>query len=673
MNLEASSLRVPQRRAFHAVPLLTAVGITVALANIANVPRWALFYPRDWEVSPEQRIDDFLSYLAEELDLGLFTFHQLTRSISWLIEQFLKLIQGVLGKGFEFYGDALVPWLVIPSLPWVAVTGLFCILAYWASGRALAILIGAFFFYFAAFGLWDGAMLTLASVFVAVLLGMIIGVLLGTIGYRSRVANNILTPIYDVMQTTPIFSYLVPVLVFFGFGPVAALIATVVFAMPPMARVTTLALQRVPANTRDFGDMAGCTKRQKMWLVMLPSARQSLLIGINQVIMLSLAAVIVASIIGAGGLGANVYRGLTALRIGDAVEAGLAITLLAIALDRISQAVAMRRPAHQVGVERSLLKRHPLITSAIALVAGSSALSLLVPALHTYPEALTISTGDTWNDVIEWLNVNHHENIGGFRDFFIIYLLKPVKIFFIRLPWVGVILVLATLGFALGGFRLALLTAVLLSLIALCGYWKQAMFSTYLVFLSVIAAMLIGAPLGIAAALNERVNRVVTVVIDTLQTLPTFVYLIPVVMLFATGEFPAFVAIVLYAILPAVRYTKHGILHIQPSILEATDLAGATRLQKLIFVQLPLALPDIMLGINQVLMMAFGMLVITALVGTRGLEHEALFSLGAVKPGQGIVSGLGIAALSIIADRLITAGSVLMRRRLGLAPRSVAA
>ena len=134
----------------------------------------------------------------------------------------------------------------------------------------------------------------------------------------------------------------------------------------------------------------------------------------------------------------------------------------------------MRRPAHQVGVERSLLKRHPLITSAIALVAGSSALSLLVPALHTYPEALTISTGDTWNDVIEWLNVNHHENIGGFRDFFIIYLLKPVKIFFIRLPWVGVILVLATLGFALGGFRLALLTAVLLSLIALCGYWKQA-------------------------------------------------------------------------------------------------------------------------------------------------------------------------------------------------------
>ena len=117
-----------------------------------------------------------------------------------------------------------------------------------------------------------------------------------------------------------------------------------------MARVTTLALQRVPANTSDFGDMAGCTRRQKMWLVMLPSARRSLLIGINQVIMLSLAAVIVASIIGAGGLGADVYRALTALRIGDAVEAGFAITLLAIALDRISQGIAMRRPVHEVDI-----------------------------------------------------------------------------------------------------------------------------------------------------------------------------------------------------------------------------------------------------------------------------------------------------------------------------------
>lgn len=383
--------------------------------------------------------------------------------------------------------------------------------------------------------------------------------------------------------------------------------------------------------------------------------------------MLSLAAVIVASIIGAGGLGADVYRALTALRIGDAVEAGLAITLLAIALDRISQGIAMRRPVHQVDIARNPLRRHPLITLALVLVAASAVLGYFVPAVKSFPDTLTISTGDVWNDVVKWLNVNHHETIGGFRDFFIIHLLKPVKLFFIRLPWPAVILVFVTLGYALGGWRLALLAGILLTGIALSGYWKQAMISLYLATLGVLASMLIGGPIGVVAALNRRVDRVVTVIIDTLQTLPTFVYLLPVVMLFATGEFPAFVAIVMYAVLPAIRYTKHGIANIPRPIIEATDLSGATRMQKLFQVQIPLALPDILLGVNQVLMMAFGMLVITALVGTRGLEQEALTSLAKVRPGTGVITGLGIACLVIVSDRMITAASVLTRRRLGLA------
>ena len=661
-------MQVPQRRLVHLAPLALALGVTVWLKSWEEIPRWVKYYPRDWKVPVDKQLDALFNFLAEEADLGLFTFKELTRGFAWLIERLLLFVQGVFAKGFEFYGDAMTPWLVIPPLSWIAVTGLFAILAYWASGRALAILVAVFFAYFAVFDLWDNAMLTLASVFVAVLLGIAIGVVLGALGYRSRLVNAILTPIYDIMQTTPIWSYLVPVLVFFGFGPLAGLLATVVFAMPPMARVTTLALQRVPANTSDFGDMAGCTRRQKMWLVMLPSARRSLLIGINQVIMLSLAAVIVASIIGAGGLGADVYRALTALRIGDAVEAGFAITLLAIALDRISQGIAMRRPVHEVESARSLLRRHPLITLALALVVASAALGPFVPVVKSFPDTLTISTGDVWNDVVKWLNVNHHETIGGFRDFFIIHLLKPVKLFFIRLPWPAVILVFVTLGYALGGWRLALLAGLLFTGIALSGYWKQAMISLYLATLGVIVSMLIGGPIGVAAALNRRVDRVVTVIIDTLQTLPTFVYLLPVVMLFATGEFPAFVAIVMYAVLPAIRYTKHGIANIPRPIIEATDLSGATRMQKLFQVQIPLALPDILLGVNQVLMMAFGMLVITALVGTRGLEQEALTSLAKVRPGTGVITGLGIACLVIVSDRMITATSVLARRRLGLAP-----
>ena len=660
-------MQIPQRSLVHVTPLAIAIGVTVYLSNWSEIPRWVKYYPRDWKVPADDKLTELLNYLAERADLGIFTFKEFTRGLAWGLERLLLFVQGVLANGFEFYADTNVPYLVIPSLSWIAITGVFSILAYWASGRALAILIGVFFLYFAVFGLWENAMLTLASVFVAVLLGIVIGVALGVLGYRSRTVNAFLTPMYDIMQTTPIFAYLVPVLVFFGFGPLTALIATVIFAMPPMARVTTMALQRVPTNTQDFGDMAGCTARQKMWLVMLPSVRHSLLIGINQVIMLSLAAVIIASIIGAGGLGADVYRGLTALRIGDAVEAGLAITLLAIALDRISRGVSLRRPTHKVEIARNPLRRHPLITLSVALVLVTAILTPFVPVVKDFPSALTLSTGDVWNDMVKWLNVNHHESIGDFRDFFIIYLLKPVKLFFIGLPWPAVILVFVALGYALGGWRLAALAGLVLGYIALSGFWKQAMFSLYLAMLGVIFSMLIGGPIGVLAALNQRVDRVVTVVIDTLQTLPTFVYLLPVVMLFSTGDFPAFVAIVMYAILPAIRYTKHGIMSVPKSILEATDLSGATRAQKLFQVQIPLALPVILLGVNQVLMMAFGMLVITSLVGTRGLEQEALASLAKVDPGQGIIAGLGIAFLVIMADRMVTAATQLTRRRLGLA------
>ncbi len=663
-------MQVPQRNLWHLAPLAFAVGVTAYLSNWSEIPRWVKYYPREWKIPADDKLTEIFNFLAEQANFGIFTFKEMTRAMAWGLERFLLFVQGLLVTGFEFYAETNVPYLVIPSLSWIAIIGVFALLAYWASGRGLAILITIFFLYFAVFDLWDNAMLTLASVFVAVLLGIVIGVALGVLGYRSRFVNSLLTPLYDIMQTTPIFAYLVPVLVFFGFGPLTALIATVVFAMPPMARVTTLALQRVPGNTQDFGDMAGCTSRQKMWLVMLPSVRHSLLIGINQVIMLSLAAVIVASIIGAGGLGADVYRALTALRIGDAVEAGFAITLLAIALDRISQGIALRRPSHIVEVASNPLRRYPLVTASVILIVVTASLSPFVPFVRDFPNALTISTSDIWSDMVKWLNVNHHETLGGFRDFFITNLLRPVKLFIIRLPWPAVTLVFVTLGYALGGWRLALLTGVCLGYIALSGYWKQGMTSLYLAMMGVVVAMLIGGPIGVMAAVNQRVDRVVTLIIDTLQTLPTFVYLLPVVMLFSTGDFPAFVAIVMYAVLPAIRYTKHGILNIPRPILEATELSGATRLQKLFQVQIPLALPDILLGINQVLMMAFGMLVITSLVGTRGLEQEALASLAKVNPGQGIIAGLGIAFLVIMTDRMVTAGSVLTRRRLGLAPTS---
>ena len=146
------------------------------------------------------------------------------------------------------------------------------------------------------------------------------------------------------MQTVPVFAYLVPVLVMFGFNAVSAMIATMIYAMPPMVRITMLALRQVPRDITDLGTMVGCTRRQMTWKVLMPSAMPTLMVGVNQVIMLSLNMVIIASMIGAGGLGFDVLASLRRLDIGGGIEAGVAIVVLAIALDRLSQAMARKRP-----------------------------------------------------------------------------------------------------------------------------------------------------------------------------------------------------------------------------------------------------------------------------------------------------------------------------------------
>jgi len=658
-------------RALGLTALLAALGATLWLASEPGLAPFAVAYPPEWQWDAAARLTGLLKFLSRELDLGLFTFAELTRGIAWLIERPMLLVQGTLADGFAYYGERPEP-LELPPLPWLSVAGASTVLAAWAGGRRLAVGCAVTFVYFAAFGLWKASMLTLASVMVAVSAGVMLGLGLGVAGYRSPRLDALLTPVYDVMQTLPVFSYLVPVLLFFGFGPVAALIATVIFAMPPMARVTTLALARVPGNIHDFATVTGCTRRQMTWWVLLPAARRDLLIGLNQVIMLSLAVVIIASIIGAGGLGADVLRGLKSLRIGEAVEAGVAITLMAIVLDRLSRAVALRRPTHAAPGDAGWVRRHPYAAAAAAAVLAPLPLAPWVPALHSYPEAATLSTGAVWNDVIAWINAHLHGEIAAFRDALIIHVMKPVKSFYLGLPWLGVVLVTAAIGGLVGGLRLALLCAALLAGIAVTGYWSQAMISFYLVSLAVLMAAAAGIPIGILAALSPRLDRPITVVIDTLQTLPTFVYLIPVVMLFSIGEFPALVAIVLYAIAPAIRYTKEGIKNVPRSLKEAADVAGCTRAQRLLGVELPLALPEVMLGINQTVMMAFGMLVITALVGTRGLEQETLIAIGKVRPGEGIVAGLGIAFLAIIVDRLLRRASERLRRRLGLGSGPVA-
>ena len=644
-------------------------GVALAIALVfyfsKDIMPWAFKYPRAWTFPLSIWITNFMKWLMDGLDFGLFTFREFTRFLAWIIEQPYWLAKSLLSSGF-LKGQGSDAVEMFPRLSWVAVIGLVGLIGWKVGGRNLAILSSACFLYLAVFGQWDSAMITLSSIAISVPFGVLGGLMLGVYAFRSKVFNAFLSPILDLMQTVPVFAYLVPVLILFGFGPVSAMIATIIYAMPPMVRITILALRQVPAEIVEFGHMAGCSPRQLLWKVQLPSAKPGLMIGVNQVVMLSLNMVIIASMIGAGGLGFDVLNALRRLKIGEGIEAGVAITLLAIALDRLSQAFANRPPPTRERSYKNFIAANPTLIAALGLMVMTWTIGLIIPAIQVYPESWQITTGAFWGNVVKWININFFDELNAVKNFMLLNLMIPVKRFLLSLPWVVVVGLVALAGAQLGGWRLALLTGLLGLFLAIVGLWPKAMVTVYLCGISVIIASLIGIPIGIAAARNERLHRIVQVIIDTLQTLPSFVYLMPVVMLFRVGDFAAMLAVIAYALAPAIRYTDHGIRGVPRELIEAAIATGCTPRQILWKVQMPLALPEIMLGINQTIMMALSMLVITALVGTRELGQEVYIALTKADIGRGLVAGISVAFIAIIADRLIGAWSSRRKLELGL-------
>jgi glycine betaine/proline transport system permease protein len=192
------------------------------------------------------------------------------------------------------------------------------------------------------------------------------------------------------------------------------------------------------------------------------------------------------------------------------------------------------------------------------------------------------------------------------------------------------------------------------------------MATLYLCGVSVVIAAVLGIPLGLLASRSNRFEAFITPVIDTLQTLPSFCFIIPVVMLFRVGDVTALIATVLFAIVPAIRYTNHGIRQIPESLIEAATASGCTPRQMFWRVKLPLALPEIMLGINQTVLLALSMIIICAMIGTRDLGQEVFIALAKADAGRGITAGLAIAFIGIVADRLLRGCTGKMQQKLGM-------
>ncbi|MFA7669353.1 MAG: ABC transporter permease subunit [Burkholderiaceae bacterium] len=274
--------------------------------------------------------------------------------LSWSGAEFVNrhLAQAVQawGESFRRAGDFILVAVLLPmetllmAMPAWLVLALVAALSWHATRKPVATLLYVLGLYLiGVVGLWEKLIQTFSLVLVSTLFSIAIGIPVGILAAGSRWLRRVLVPVMDVMQTLPSFVYLIPVLMLFGLGKVPALFATVIYAVPPLIRLTVLGLRQVDPAAREAAQSFGVTRWQMLTRVTLPLARPSIMAGINQTTMMALSMVVVASMIGARGLGEDVLAGIQTLDIGRGLQAGIAIVILAIVIDRITQAYGRER------------------------------------------------------------------------------------------------------------------------------------------------------------------------------------------------------------------------------------------------------------------------------------------------------------------------------------------
>lgn len=268
-----------------------------------------------------------------------------------------------------------------------------------------------------------------------------------------------------------------------------------------------------------------------------------------------------------------------------------------------------------------------------------------------FPELFVIPL-DKWIDaLVDWLTVEGDFLFDAIGEF----LLKPmlgIEKFLLWLPWFVFILVAALIAWKLSGWKLSLGVVAGMVFIGSLGLWDDAMKTLAIVFTATGLAILTGVPLGILMAQSDRFRGILRPLLDLMQTMPSFVYLIPALMFFGLGKVPALIAVYIYAVPPAIRLTDLGIRQVAADAVEAAKAFGATSMQILTKVQLPLAIPTIMTGINQTIMMALGMVVVASMIGAGGLGTEVLNGIARLEVGRGFNGGISIVIMAIVIDRL---------------------
>jgi len=673
---------------------------------IQQLPLEVGTFPEAWNIHLRVPIDNFQDWtIRNQRSHPLFVlfFDPISDSIDFGIRRL----------------EAFLLWL-----PWPVIIIATFLLGQAAGGLRVSLLSTIGLLFMGVIGLWDESMQTLALMGVSVIIALAIGVPLGIAASRYDKFETALRPLLDAMQTMPAFVYLIPVLLFFGIARVPSVIATVIYALPPAIRLTNLGIRQVSPATVEAARSFGSTRWQILTKVQIPLAMPTIMTGINQTIMMALGIVVIAALIGAGGLGREVLIALQRLRVGQGLEAGLAIVFMAIILDRISHGFSEQDTTHATkeskgfhlfpnnwdrvalvrGLEQGLeaildtcyrlsqalagglaagvgsvlklvsdkdtvqavsqfIKRHAFLVGSLTLLAVLLIINNFMMRFgDEFPKSWHLELNKPVDIAVDWSRDNLYQigdlpiGTGPLSDFLTIYGTNPLRALFDTwLPWPLLILGVALIAHAIAGWRVTLFSIIGLFFIGLMGMWENTMDTLSQVIVATVITVIIAIPIGVLASRSDAIEAFLRPILDTLQTIPFFVYLVPVIMLFNIGRIPGIIASVLYALPPGIRLTNLGIRQVAPQIIEASRAFGSTSLQTLLKVQLPLALPAIALGVNQVVMMVLAMVVVAGLVGGGGLGLEAVTGLAKNQTGRGIEAGLAIVIMAMIMDRVTQA------------------
>ena len=547
-----------------------------------------------------------------------------------------------------------------PYIGWFGVIAIVAFIVYATSRLRIALLAVALLLGCGALGMWQFTMDTIAMTIAAVLLSLLFGIPLGIWAGLSDRVLKALTPFLDLAQILPTLVYLAPLALFFMIGVAAATVATMIYSIPITIRITSHAIRSLNFSPVEASISMGATDKQTLGKVQLPMAKQMIVLGINQTVMAALSFVVIAALIAAPGLGKPVIEALTIRNTGRGFVAGLAVVFVAIMLDRATSAAAKKQQSFIPPTEKQLKARRVKIAASGVFAVIAAIASNFVSALATFPASFNIAkpVEDVTNRFTDFLTTDFYFLTVGFKDFISLWVLNPIENVLAQAPWYLTITMIVLIALILGGIRVAILSFALLMLIVFSGIWFDAMITLTQTIVATILTMVVGIALGIWVGRSNRADTLLRPFLDAGQTLPAFVYLVPMLGLFGPTRFTAIATGIIYSIPVVVKIVGEGIRAVPASIVEAATAAGSNVRQIITKVQLPASKKALLLATNQGMIFVLAVIVIGGFVGSGGLGY--LVILGGSKPelqGKGLVAGLVILLLGVIIDRIAQAAA----------------